>query len=44
MPLVNTTNAPGARQLYELYDDSYSQFCSVFTKNARIAPNAQKDG
>ena len=36
----STRNAPGARQLHELYDDSYSQSCSVFTKNARNAQNA----
>ena len=40
-PYANTTNAPGARQLHELYDGSYSQSCSVFTKNAPNAPNAQ---
>ena len=42
MPRVYTTNAPGARQLHELYDDCYSQSCSVFSKNARKAPNAPK--
>ena len=29
---ANTTNAPGARQLHELYDGSYSQSCSVLLK------------
>ena len=38
MLLANTLNAPVARQLHELYDDSYSQSSSVFSKNAPNAP------
>ena len=37
---TNSTNAQGARQLHELYDNSYSQSGSVFTINARNAQNA----
>ena len=44
MSRVYTTNAPGAQQLHELYDDSYTQSCSVFSKNALSAPNAPKEG